>query len=407
MDDDSTCDGKCDGAGSGVYDLPDMLIVGHRGAPWAAVENTLDSFTQAVREGANMIETDFCMTKDGVAVIWHDCNPNDTVALARQAGAEGLPYMPWVPNLFTRWRRPVEELTLAELREHYDYQVSKGFTSSVFRNGERVNAHIPTLDELVEWSHTADGRRMAALFVDVKVGDGQLDLATAMAKEVLRLTNGERFHVFVSSPYESVIQTMRATIEAQDPRDGFHFMWDHEKAGALANSVRGGYDAISMGKTVLRGWNSFSQELEQVVADAPAGGISPVLVWTMDEDERLMQMIEAGVDGILTNRPSDLLRLVDRGWRDHDAALDAIQACANANKGNSSNATCIHSLSLKSPLRKEQVSARACVVGNSVARDLFGCGGLFDAVEVRFDANLANGSTIRWDGAAEKIVIGS
>ncbi len=386
--------------------LPAILNVGHRGAPWSgSVENTLESFRDAVRQGATMIETDFCMTKDGVAVIWHDCDPDDTVSLARQAGLEGLPFMPWVPNLGNGFRRPVEELTLAELREHYDYQVAKGFVSSTFGNGERVGAHLPTLEEFVAWSKTPEGSGMQALYVDVKLGDGQVELAEAMAAELLQLTADTRFHIFVGSPHESVVTAMRAYITAR-PHAGFHFMWDHERAGALQASARGGFDAISMGKTIFRSWTNFAQEVGDVLAGASAAGVGHVLVWTFDDDQQIMALLDAGVDGILTNRPADLARLVARGWDDHDAALAVIQACATANEHSTQAVTCPNTLALAAPLREAQVAARACESDNETARDLFGCALVFDRVEVTFRGELTNSSRLVWDPRSKTVVIG-
>src|SRR5437762_2999751 len=60
--------GKVDGFGEVAG--RSLLIYGHRGAPWSAIENTLASYAAALREGANAIELDVCVTADGAAVIW-------------------------------------------------------------------------------------------------------------------------------------------------------------------------------------------------------------------------------------------------------------------------------------------------------------------------------------------------
>ncbi len=48
------------------------LIVAHRGASYAAPENTLPSFLLAFKEGADFIEGDFWLTEDGKIVCIHD-----------------------------------------------------------------------------------------------------------------------------------------------------------------------------------------------------------------------------------------------------------------------------------------------------------------------------------------------
>lgn len=71
------------------------LAVAHRGDPRAAVENTLDGIVRAAGLGANAIEVDLRLTRDGVVVLHHD------VGLQRV------------------WRRPesIGDLDFAGLRE--------------------------------------------------------------------------------------------------------------------------------------------------------------------------------------------------------------------------------------------------------------------------------------------------
>ena len=50
----------------------DTWIVGHRGAPRRARENTLDSLDWAESLGADAVEFDLRQTRDGEAVLFHD-----------------------------------------------------------------------------------------------------------------------------------------------------------------------------------------------------------------------------------------------------------------------------------------------------------------------------------------------
>ena len=68
-----------------------MQNIAHRGASVDALENTLEAFALAVEQGADMIETDLHLLRDGVVALYHD----DEIG--------GV---------------PVGELTLAELRGH-------------------------------------------------------------------------------------------------------------------------------------------------------------------------------------------------------------------------------------------------------------------------------------------------
>ncbi|MGE3334781.1 MAG: glycerophosphodiester phosphodiesterase [Rhodospirillaceae bacterium] len=58
--------------------LPFPFVIGHRGSPRTAPENTLASFRQAARDGAAWVEFDVSLTSDGRAVIFHDDDLNRT-----------------------------------------------------------------------------------------------------------------------------------------------------------------------------------------------------------------------------------------------------------------------------------------------------------------------------------------
>lgn len=95
-------------------------IVGHRGLPALAPENTIPSFELAGRSGLDAIECDVQVTKDGHLVIMHD----DT--MERMCGV----------NL------KISDLTLEEL---YNYPI---ITGANIENYDKL--YIPTLDEFIE-----------------------------------------------------------------------------------------------------------------------------------------------------------------------------------------------------------------------------------------------------------------
>ena len=67
------------------------LVWAHRGASGYAPENTLEAFQKAVEMGADGVELDVQLTKDGELVVIHD----ETVD--RTSDGSG-----WVKNLHTR-----------------------------------------------------------------------------------------------------------------------------------------------------------------------------------------------------------------------------------------------------------------------------------------------------------------
>lgn len=77
-----------------LLDFGDRLVIGHRGAPTLAPENTLESFRIAAERGADALELDVRLSADGVPVVIHDARLDRT----------------------TDRRGPVAALTLEELQ---------------------------------------------------------------------------------------------------------------------------------------------------------------------------------------------------------------------------------------------------------------------------------------------------
>jgi glycerophosphoryl diester phosphodiesterase len=63
------------------------LIIGHRGASAVAPENTLAAFERALRDGADGIECDVRLARDGVPVVIHDANLRRTGLRAGRVAA--------------------------------------------------------------------------------------------------------------------------------------------------------------------------------------------------------------------------------------------------------------------------------------------------------------------------------
>lgn len=54
------------------------LIIGHRGASGVLPDHTLESYREAIRQGADVIEPDLVMTKDGVLICRHENELSET-----------------------------------------------------------------------------------------------------------------------------------------------------------------------------------------------------------------------------------------------------------------------------------------------------------------------------------------
>ena len=54
--------------------MPDIMIIGHRGAMAHELENSMSSFEKAIEMGAHMLEMDVHATIDGEVIVFHDNN---------------------------------------------------------------------------------------------------------------------------------------------------------------------------------------------------------------------------------------------------------------------------------------------------------------------------------------------
>lgn len=244
-------------------DHPLPIAFAHRGGAREAEENTMPAFERAVGLGYSHIETDVRATRDGVAVLFHD------ETLGRMAG------------------RPerVEELSWAEL-------------SGVRLKG---GGQVPRLDALLG--------AFPGLHLNL---DAKADAAVEPMAEAIRAT-GALSRVCVGSFSGARTARLRALL-------GEGLAWSPAHAGAARVWLGG------LGLPVGRpGFHALQVPLRhrgipvvtrRFVRAARARGVQ-VHVWTVDEAAEIERLIDLGVDGIMTDRPS-LLRevLVRRGqWR--------------------------------------------------------------------------------------------
>ena len=74
------------------------LVIAHRGASIDAPENTIEAFQLAVEQGADMIETDLHLSKDGAVPLYHD-SKIDGVPVGDYTLAELRERIPGLPTL--------------------------------------------------------------------------------------------------------------------------------------------------------------------------------------------------------------------------------------------------------------------------------------------------------------------
>jgi glycerophosphoryl diester phosphodiesterase len=239
-------------------------------------------------------------------VLWHDRDPDDPIALARQAGGENLAFMPLVPAVGSTWRRPVDELTLAEFREHYGY-------GNVWGDESEIHS-IPTLDEFFDWAAVEPG--LKHVYLDTKLGrDQDAELRGLVGVLAGRISDPALDHV--SFTMLSVARSLALSLEEERtalgvPRTRTRVAWDFEEPGALGATRGAGLRDISVGLTPAITWSDFKDEIAEMVDARERGSIDSVTVWTFDEEQKLAELLYYSVDAVMTNDSAMLYSI----WQD-------------------------------------------------------------------------------------------
>ena len=132
--------------------MADMILLGHRGAPHWAPENTMASFRRAMELGADGFEFDVRRSADGRLVIVHDPRARSRVVSHTQAALLGLPLLEDVLREFSSaWldielkvpgiERPVLELAARYLKP--ERHVVTSFRSKVVRELKHLSPASP------------------------------------------------------------------------------------------------------------------------------------------------------------------------------------------------------------------------------------------------------------------------
>lgn len=146
---------------------PKALVIGHRGASALRPEHTLAAYTKAIDDGADIVEPDLVMTRDGVLVARHENDIAGTTNVATQ------------PQFAARKRIKVidgeriegwftEDFTLAELKTLRARERIPQLRPANVQFNDRYE--IPTLQEIIELVAAASRRtgRTIGLYPEMK-----------------------------------------------------------------------------------------------------------------------------------------------------------------------------------------------------------------------------------------------
>jgi glycerophosphoryl diester phosphodiesterase len=259
------------------FDLPRPIVFGHRGACGERPENTLVSFQRALDQGAQILETDVHLSADGQVVIHHDAE------LARTTGAAGT----------------LRERTLAELR---CLDAGHGFSPDAGRShpfrGQGIR--IPSLLEAFE---AFPGVRFN---VELKSADPRLARDTV---QLVREAKREEITLLAAAE-DPVMAQLRTELARSDTRAAVGAAVGDVTAFVRAALEDGPPPPEPMALQIPPDFAGQPLVTRELVDFAHRHDVQ-VHVWTVNEEAEMRRLLELGVDGVMSDFPARLRRVVD------------------------------------------------------------------------------------------------
>jgi glycerophosphoryl diester phosphodiesterase len=251
---------------------PMPLVVAHRGASADAPENTLSAVRAALVRDSDLIEVDVQRSKDGALVLMHD------TTLARTTNARELfPHRgPWL----------VGQFTYAELSR---------LDAGSWKGPQFAGETIPTLEQLVEVVR----RSRSGLLLELKAPA----LYPGIVREVTTsLTQQAGYLHAAATAGRLVVESFNedAIRECKDAEPSIPVGLLGTPSPAELPALSSWVDQVNPGYRAASG---------AYVAEIHRAGLRS-LVWTVDRPGAMRRAIRAGVDGVITNRPDVLHRVL-------------------------------------------------------------------------------------------------
>lgn len=228
------------------------------------------AFRQAVeRWRADMLELDVHLTRDGEVVVIHDATLDRT----------------------TDGCGPVCERTWAELRE---LDAGHGFVDSDGRTSFRgAGVGIPRLEEVLE---AFPATRLA---VEPKAAEAAAPLAEMVRR------HGAEHRVILGAEHEASRRGARGSLAARGASRQQLRPWVLLHATSIGPLYTPPVDVFQVPET----HRERRIVTPRFVEEAHRRNI-PVHVWTVDEETAMLRLLELGVDGIQSDRPDVLARVL-------------------------------------------------------------------------------------------------
>jgi glycerophosphoryl diester phosphodiesterase len=244
-----------------------IYVIAHRGASGHAPENTMASFRGAVEVGARFIETDLQLTRDARVIAIHD------LTFDRTTTGTGEVHL-----------LPLNQVRALDAGSWFGDRDGKSYA------GEKV----PVLEEILDFAKQND----VIFYLEIKSGQ------TWGIEHVVVATLRDRN----ASPRVMIISFDPAALDTVHRLDSTMMtglLCEIPSSDLVERTVRAGARQL-----VARG----DLITSAVTAKAHRAGLQ-VVAWTINEVEQMRQMIEAGIDGIITDYPDRAFEVLRESGR--------------------------------------------------------------------------------------------
>jgi glycerophosphoryl diester phosphodiesterase len=281
-----------------------VLAIGHRGASGYAPEHTIVAYDRAIELGADYIEQDLQLTKDGVLVALHDPTLGRTARGAPE-NCTGL----------------VIEKTLAQIKT---CDVGLWFNTAFpqYARPEYVGQRIPTLEEVFQrYRHSVN------YYIETKNPQD----APGMEEKLLELLDKYQLRGSAVKRHQVLIQSFSDAslikIHGLEPELPLIQLFP----GVSSATIRGLLDQV---KTYAVGIGPSKGSVDAALVDAAHLRCLDVHPYTVNDPSEMATLIALGVDGMFTNFLDRLTTILGhdeaRGKQGAKRAGDASTACRSS-----------------------------------------------------------------------------
>jgi glycerophosphoryl diester phosphodiesterase len=253
-----------------------FVAMAHRGGEGQWPSNTLYAFERAVSLGADAIELDIHLSADGVLIVRHDP----------------------VVETTTDGRGAIRDLTLDEIKA-----LDAGFTwtadegqSFPFR-GQGIT--IPTLDEVIQ--------AFPDTWINIDIKPQEAHAAIQLSRALNQYKASDR--VVVGSFHERQLRLFRRLCPSVATAAGVVETRAFFSLSLLRLSHF--YHPKVFALQIPEASNGLQLVTPRFIRDAHAQNIR-VNVWTVNETEDMRRLIDWGVDGLISDYPERLLKVLGR-----------------------------------------------------------------------------------------------